>query len=285
MDSITVQSPAKLNLSLNLIPPRDSNGFFRVLFLNTAVTLYDTVRISRTEEKRIRIDETEIEHSENIARKAARLMLDRFDPPSGVSITIEKNIPLRAGLGGGSADAAAVINGMDTLFGLEMEPSEKLEIARRLGMDVCYCVIGGLCRVEGKGDRVQSTGFTLPALDLLVATPAERKPSTGWAYSLIDDRYTGLALEKFDLLLDAVSRSDKRGISFNLHNDFERPVSARYPWLGDIADAMKQHGAIKTLLAGSGLSLIGVFETRDEARLASERLFSDDLFCAAVRTL
>ena len=285
MDSITVQSPAKLNLSLNLIPPRDSNGFFRVLFLNTAVTLYDTVRISRTEEKTVRIDETEIEHSENIARTAARLILDRFDPPSGVSITIEKNIPLRAGLGGGSADAAAVINGMDTLFGLEMEPSEKLEIARRLGMDVCYCVIGGLCRVEGTGERVQNTGFTLPALDLLVATPAERKPSTEWAYSLIDDRYTGLALGKFDLLLDAVSRSDKRGIAFNLHNDFERPVSACYPWLGQIAERMRRLGARKTLLAGSGLSLIGVFETRDEARLASERLFSADLFCAAVRTL
>ena len=103
MDSITLLSPAKLNLSLNLIPPRDANGFFRVLFLNTGVTLYDTVRISKTEEKTVRSDETDIDHSENIACRAARLMLDRFDPPSGVCITVEKHIPLRAGLGGGES--------------------------------------------------------------------------------------------------------------------------------------------------------------------------------------
>jgi 4-diphosphocytidyl-2-C-methyl-D-erythritol kinase len=285
MDSITLPSPAKLNLSLNLIPPRDKNGFFRVLFLNTGVTLYDTVRISKTEEKTVRIDETGIDRSENIAFKAARLMLARFNPPSGVRITVKKTIPLRAGLGGGSADAAAVINGMDRLFGLEMEPEQKLDIARRLGMDVCYCVTGGLCRVEGFGEKVQKTSLLLPPLDLLIATPAEKKPSTAWAYSLSAARHTGLFLPKFDLLLDAISRGDWRGIVNNLHNDFELPVSARYPWLGDIKDSMRRRGAQKTLLAGSGLSLFGVFETPEDARRASESLCSKGLFCVAARTL
>ncbi|MBN2324178.1 MAG: 4-(cytidine 5'-diphospho)-2-C-methyl-D-erythritol kinase [Spirochaetes bacterium] len=285
MDSITLLSPAKLNLSLNLIPPRDENGYFRVLFLNTGVTLYDTVRISRIREKTALIDETRIDRSENIALKAARLILDRFDPPAGVRLTVEKTIPLRAGLGGGSTDAASVINGMDTLFGLEMDRGAKLEIASLLGMDVCYCVTGGLCRVEGTGEKVRKTNLTLPTLDLLVATPREKKPSTAWAYSLIDERHAGRSLPKFDLLLDAVSRGDKRGIARNLHNDFDRPVSARYPWLRDIADRMRRQGAQRTMLAGSGLSLFGVFETSKDALRASERLRSKDLFCRAVRTL
>ena len=100
MKNIVITSPAKLNLSLNLLPRRGEKGYFNVLFLNTQVTLADTVRISKTGEKTVRINEKEIDSASNIAYRAALLMFDRYDLGCGVFVDIEKNIPLRAGLGG-----------------------------------------------------------------------------------------------------------------------------------------------------------------------------------------
>ena len=285
MKKIVMQSPAKLNLSLNLLPDRGKMGYYRVLFLNTQIALYDTVRISMTAQKTVRINEIKIDNASNIAYRAARLMLDRYSLPYGVMVEVEKRIPLRAGLGGGSSDAASVINGIDRLFGLELTGEEKLSLAGQLGMDVCYCVIGGLCRIEGIGDVVERTGCRLPEIDILIATPKVRKPSTSWAYSILDEHRIGRSTEKFALLLDGIARRDLEAIARNLHNDFERPMAFHYPLIESVAGRMRRQGSLATLLAGSGLSVFGIFQTADAARRAAKALESEDLQCFPTRTL
>jgi 4-diphosphocytidyl-2-C-methyl-D-erythritol kinase len=285
MNTITLNSPAKLNLSLNLLPHRGEKGYYRVLFLNTQITLFDTVHVSKTGEKTVRINNREIDTGENIAYRAARLMIDRYNLTCGVTVNIEKRIPLRSGLGGGSSDAASVINGIDRIFELGLDDGEKLSLARKLGMDVCYCVIGGLCRIEGIGDLVQRVESGLPTLNILIATPNRRKPSTSWAYSILDEQQIGRAVEKFDRLLDGIRRQNMEQIVRNLHNDFECPVIAHYPWLETVATAMKNQGACKTLLAGSGLSIFGIYDTANAARKAAQTLESEELDCFPAETI
>jgi len=147
MENTILTAYAKINLSLNLFPQRGEGGYYRVRFLNTQVSLSDTVIISKTPDKSILINEPRIDERENIAYRAAKLMFAHFDLPGGVSIAIKKHIPLKAGLGGGSCDAGAVINGIVNLFGLDISISEKLILVKELGMDVCYCAVGGLCKV------------------------------------------------------------------------------------------------------------------------------------------
>lgn len=285
MKNIVITSPAKLNLSLNLLPRRGEKGYFNVLFLNTQMTLADTVRISKTGEKTVRINEKEIDSASNIAYRTARLMFDRYDLRCGVCVDIEKKIPLRAGLGGGSSDAASVINGIDLLFDLDLTREEKLSLARQLGMDVYYCVIGGLCRIEGIGDIVQRVESKLPALDILIATPRQRKPSTAWAYSIVDERRIGRETERFDLLLEGIAHQDTEAVARNLHNDFERPVAAHYPFVETVKSEMNRQGARATLLAGSGLSVFGIFETAEAVLRAAKALESPHLMCFPARTI
>ena len=163
MGNTILTAYAKINLSLNVLPRRGEEGYYEVRFVNTQVTLGDRVRISDSAFPGIHMDQLLVDSSENIALRAAHLVCERRGITAGIDIDIEKRIPLRAGLGGGSADAASVINGLESRFGLCMQDREKNEIARRLGMDVCYCVQGGLCTVAGVGEieeiarRVQDT--------------------------------------------------------------------------------------------------------------------------------
>jgi len=259
MENTILTAYAKINLSLNLFPQRGEGGYYRVRFLNTQVSLSDTVIISKTPDKSILINEPRIDERENIAYRAAKLMFAHFDLPGGVSIAIKKHIPLKAGLGGGSCDAGAVINGIVNLFGLDISISEKLILVKELGMDVCYCAVGGLCKVEGTGHVVKKLPLKLPRINLLISTPRTRKTSTEWAYSIVDEREIGKNIEKLDSLIEGIKNQDVERIASSLHNDFEHPVKSHYPIIDTIKQRMLSNGALNSILAGSGLSVFGIF--------------------------
>jgi 4-diphosphocytidyl-2-C-methyl-D-erythritol kinase len=279
------QAHAKLNLSLNLLPERGDRGYFKVRFLNIQVALSDVVNIETSRTPGIHAKYPVVDGPENIALRAAEAVVKGYGIEDGVEIDIEKHIPLRAGLGGGSADAAAVINGMNSLFHLGLGPAEKVGIALNLGMDVCYCVVGGLCRVGGIGERVEPVSHPMPTLDLVIATPGQQKPSTAWAYSLLRDEEVGAHLDRYEQLLRAIEERDPGSIAAHLHNDFEAPISSRYPVVGEIRKAMLDAGASGALLAGSGLSVFGVFQTREDAEGAHRRLTERGISCIVTHSL
>ena len=274
---------AKINLSLNIFPERGPRGYYKVRFVNTSISLHDKVKIKKTKTLGIKIDEPTIEESENLAGRAARLMFETFELGGGLEISIEKRIPSRAGLGGGSSDAAAVINGIIELYGLSVSIDERIKLASGLGMDVCYCIVGGLCVVEGIGDMVKRLPWNPPTLDLLIATPEEKKPSTEWAYSILEEDGLGREYSRLEALLEGLRQSDTRSIAENLYNDFEKFVFNHYPVAADLKRRMLELGAINSILAGSGLSVFGVFKEphiREQARMA---LRQEGFWCETAR--
>ncbi len=212
-------------------------------------------------------------------------MKERYQLQRGITIDIEKNIPLTAGLGGGSSDAAAVINGMDKLFHLHISPDEKIAIGAELGMDVCYCVIGGLCRVGGIGNDIQKLSYGVPGLNLLIATPKEKKTSTSWAYSILEEKEIGRNLHKYDELLRGIRVGSAEIVGRNLHNDFELPVERYFPVTKLIKSLMLDHGALGAALAGSGLSVFGIFDSAAKAVQAQKLLQKRDINCIVTKMI
>ncbi|HHE04891.1 MAG TPA: 4-(cytidine 5'-diphospho)-2-C-methyl-D-erythritol kinase, partial [candidate division WOR-3 bacterium] len=165
MGILFFKAKAKINLNLHLLPELSDKGYYPVKFLNSQLDIYDRVRIAINDKKKINLSLLcenkamnspvfKIEEGENIAYRVAELIKNEYGIKSGIDIEIKKNIPIKAGLGGGSCDAAAVINGMDKLFSLNLSISQKIKLAEKLGMDVCYCVVGGLCLVGGIGNII-----------------------------------------------------------------------------------------------------------------------------------
>jgi 4-diphosphocytidyl-2-C-methyl-D-erythritol kinase len=144
MNSLIIKAPAKINLSLDVLRKRE-DGFHEVEMVMQTIALYDFLELSETEQG------VELEcslkwlpcDSSNLAYKAAQLMIDTFSINKGVKIRLEKNIPVAAGLAGGSTDAAAVLKGMNRLFGLGLDNIGLAELGKRLGADVPYCINGG----------------------------------------------------------------------------------------------------------------------------------------------
>jgi 4-diphosphocytidyl-2-C-methyl-D-erythritol kinase len=285
MEDISLKAHAKLNLSLNILPELGEGGYFRVRFLNTGISIFDSVTIRRFDRQVVRINEMRIDNEENIAYKAAKLMFDKYDLPGGVSIDITKSIPARAGLGSGSTDAAAVINGLSVLFGLRIGDDDRLALARKIGMDVCYCVTGGLCEIGGVGETVNKLSLKPPDLHLLIATPPVKKPSTSWAYSTIKSGETGKCTEKMDNLIRAIREKNPYKIASNIHNDFEKPVQRDYPVTGDLKKLMIKNGAMNALLAGSGLSVFGIFKEEKDIIASKLELEKNNIECCIARTV
>jgi 4-diphosphocytidyl-2-C-methyl-D-erythritol kinase len=287
MENTIFPAHAKLNLSLNLLPRRGLRNYYTVRFINAQLDLHDLVAIEvNGRGGRVTIETSgEDPGPENIAARAAEILLRRYHIDRSVRISIDKRIPVRAGLGGGSSDAAAVINGLTAMLGLPLSPVQKNRIAQELGMDVCYCVTGGLCRIGGVGEIVERLPLDPPSLEVLLAVPEETKPSTAWAYSIVDDGAIGRELTRMDALFEGLKRRDPALVASGLHNDFEAPVGRVYPVVGRIKETLLSYGAAGALLAGSGLTVFGIFTDRHRRQAARAELEGRGIGCIETVTV
>jgi 4-diphosphocytidyl-2-C-methyl-D-erythritol kinase len=283
MDYTIFKAFAKLNLSLNILPYREQNGYYQIRFINAQLMLHDTIKVTLSRDGMVHINASSIDGEGNIAYLAAKLLLSHFGIRRGITLDIEKSIPIRAGLGGGSSDAAAVLNGLVQLFGLTISRNELIGIAKNLGMDTCYCVIGGLCKVGPTGENVEQLPYRLPPMDILIATPPVQKPSTAWAYSILNEAEIGKQMAKYENLLRSLESGSIDGIAENLHNDFELPIQRYYPVTQLIRERMLKSGAITAHLAGSGLSVFGIFTDREALQRAQMSLETEHFKCISTR--
>ncbi len=285
MDYTIFKAFAKLNLSLNVLPHREHNGYFHIRFINTQLYLHDTIRLAPSNDGLVYISDSAVDGERNLAYRAAKLLISRYNLQKGVFIDIEKRIPLKAGLGGGSSDAAAVLNGLVQLFGLDISREELVGLAKNLGMDACYCIFGGLCTVGPTGDQVEQLPYRLPPLDILISTPSAQKPSTAWAYSILNEREIGKQLQKYESLINSIERGNIDAIAENLHNDFELPVQRHYPITKFIRERMLECGAVAAHLAGSGLSVYGIFTDKETLQRAKRTIEIDRINCFITQNL
>lgn len=273
--TLTLKALAKINLGLDVLGRRD-NGYHDVRMVMQTIYLYDNVTLTRTEEPGIQV-ETNLSYlpvdGNNIAYKAAKLLIDEFGIQEGVHIKLEKRIPVAAGMAGGSSNAAAVLVGMNRMFDLGLSQSQLMERGVALGADVPYCVMRGTALAEGIGEELSSLP-PMPKCYILVAKPAI-SVSTKWVYETLDAKEI-VEHPNIDGLLQGLKEQDLSKVASSMGNVLESVTIERYPIIETIKDAMKEAGALNAMMSGSGPTVFGIFDNRKVAKEAWYKLRNMD---------
>ena len=273
--TLTLKALAKINLGLDVLGRRD-NGYHDVRMVMQTIYLYDNVTLTRTEEPGIQV-ETNLSYlpvdGNNIAYKAAKLLIDEFGIQEGVHIKLEKRIPVAAGMAGGSSNAAAVLVGMNRMFDLGLSQSQLMERGVALGADVPYCVMRGTALAEGIGEELSSLP-PMPKCYILVAKPAI-SVSTKWVYETLDAKEI-VEHPDIDGLLQGLKEQDLSKVASSMGNVLESVTIEKYPIIETIKDAMKEAGALNAMMSGSGPTVFGIFDNRKVAKEAWYKLRNMD---------
>lgn len=264
-----IETRAKINWTLDITGVREDGYHFMDMLMQPVslcdyVTLLDSdkIELRMTGSPRIRADES------NIAMKAAVLLKEKANASKGASITVEKHIPVGAGMGGGSADAAAVLKGLNRLWQLHLSDDDLAEIAIQIGSDVPFCLKGGLARTKGIGERIEHI-YCKNLYWLVVIQPCRglstKEIFTGWT-----DR--GPNPPKNDLAQAVLENGSIRELSGCLGNVLQ-PVSERIcPDIHEAIRCLKEQGALTSLMTGSGSAVYGIFVNAVSARNAASVL-------------
>jgi 4-diphosphocytidyl-2-C-methyl-D-erythritol kinase len=257
---VKVIAPAKINLGLSVLGKRD-DGYHEIRTLFQAVSLYDELEL-RPAPSGIELvceGENVPPDQENIVWKAARLFLSLLDSAQGVHILLRKNIPVAAGLGGGSSDAAAVLKGLSRLFSISLPNQELLEMGKQLGADVPFFLFGNSALGEGIGANLTSTP-PLPNSWIVIINPGF-PVSTKWVFT-----HASLLLTKKSDHINMVKlflvENDLLRIGYYLHNDLEAVVVKKYPIINELKNRLLSAGAVGAVMSGSGASVFGIFADR-----------------------
>ena len=276
---LKINADAKINLGLDVLGRRE-DGYHDVRMIMQALDYGDTITL----EKRPGHDITlECDHPEisggddNLALKAARQFEKEFNSrfsdefkgwDFGMHIRLRKRIPLSAGLGGGSADAAAVIKGMNALFETGLSKEALMNIGATVGSDVPFCIMGRTALAEGRGEKLTPIP-DFPRCYVLVVKP-DISISTGEAYDSLDS-IKDLFHPDIDALEAGIMKREAPGSLVRyMGNTFEKPVTEKYPVIGEIKDKMERAGALKAMMSGSGPSVFGLFEDEGKMRDAKD---------------
>ena len=266
---ITLSAFGKVNLLLDVGKTRP-DGFHEVSMLMQEVGISDEVSIVSSESREITLtcDIPQLSGQKNIAWRAASLLQEKFGLP-GVDIRIRKRIPLEAGMGGGSTDAAAVIDGMNELFRLGLSLAEKEELGARLGSDIPFFFSGGTCFCTGRGEIVEKFP-DLPEIAIVLLKP-NFGISTPWAYHMFDEETAHPPVDPA-VVRKAVEEGDVRKVGALMQNHLEKAALLTYPVLSQMKEDLLKDGAFASMMTGSGPTVFGLFEGETEAASAAEEL-------------
>jgi 4-diphosphocytidyl-2-C-methyl-D-erythritol kinase len=268
-----IRAPAKVNLSLRVVGKR-RDGYHLIDTIMAPVSLYDEITIARGKpgaKLTVTCDDPAIPSGKNnLAYKAAALILGNEAARRPVSIHIKKRIPAGAGLGGGSSDAAASLIGVNRLLRLRKSPDELMKIGAQIGADVPFFILGRPARARGIGEQLTPLKTRQP-LWLVIIYPGFQV-STAWAYHSLDFKLTKNSGKT------SLNRHvwPLRGRAMELVNDLEKPVLRRYPKVARLKQRLAEEGAVGTLMSGSGSSVFGIFSSGDKAKKAFLRLERED---------
>ena len=270
---LKLKAYGKINLGLDVVRRRE-DGYHEVRMVMQTVGIYDTIDLVRIPQKTIKV-ETNLYYlpndSNNLVYKAAKLLMDEFGIQEGVSIKLQKFIPVAAGMAGGSSDAAAVLFGVNKMFRLGLTMSQLMERGVKIGADVPYCLMRGTALAEGIGEKLTRLP-SVPQCQVLIAKPPVNV-STKYVYDNL--HANDLRAEEhpdIDGMVEAIRSSDLHGIVKRFGNILERVTLKEYPVIGEIKDKMKKLGAMGTLMSGSGPTVFGLFENPQLAANAYEEL-------------
>lgn len=265
MRNIIVKAQAKINLSLDVLRKRQ-DGYHDVKMIMQLINLHDIVELTKIS-KGIKVvcrNSYIPEGKGNIAYKAAAVLKEMFGF-EGVKIYIDKMIPVAAGLGGGSADAAAVLYGINKLFSLGLSEEELMKIGKSIGADVPFCIKGGTAIAEGIGDIITPVK-PLPKVFIVLVKP-NFGVSTPWVYQNLD--LTGIKRRPdTEKLISYIEAGDIKNVAENMVNVLEEVTVERYPEIENIKRSLMEHGALGSMMSGSGPTVFGIFDSQEKAEHA-----------------
>lgn len=267
---VSVEANAKINLTLDILGARP-DGYHEVEMVMQSVRLFDMIHIKKqTKGISLRVDTTALSADEtNLAWQAARIFMDVYKIQSGVSISVEKRIPIAAGLAGGSTDAAGVLIGMNQLFETGLSGKALCELGERIGSDVPFCVEGGTMLATGRGEILRRLP-DLPTLYVVLAKPPI-SVSTAWAYNTYD-RIGAVNHPDTKAMLAALSEGNVEKVAFELVNVLEEVTMREHPIIGEFRRVLMESGAMASLMSGSGPTIFGLTKSREKAEKAAQSL-------------
>ncbi len=278
-NSILIDAPAKINLFLQVLNRR-KDGFHNINSLFQAVSLFDRLKFQITPESGVSLkivnNKSLSTGSDNLIVRAYHLIAERFDISSGLKIELTKNIPVAAGLAGGSTDGAATIYACNQLFKLGLSSDQMADLGAELGSDLPFFFGSGQSLVRGRGEMVEKV--EIPADYHLVLVNPGVAISTAEAYVRLKRDLT-FSKEPFNLARCATVIELVKSLN-NYGNDFEQVCLGQYPELGRVMGELLNHGALLARMSGSGPTLFGIFDKAPDIAQLKNRFSGDWHFCA-----
>lgn len=276
MDKIKLKALGKINLGLDVLGRRP-NGYHDVRMVMQTVYLYDQILLEKTDKEGISL-ETNLFYlpvnENNLAYRAAKMLIDEFAMKEGVHISLEKHIPVAAGMAGGSSNAAAVLYGMNRLFQLGLTDQELMDRSVQLGADVPYCIMRGTVLAEGIGEKLTPLP-AMPKCHVLLAKPPI-SVSTQKVYEKLDAQEVTKHPD-IDGILLGLQTGDLKKITSSMGNVLENVTITEYPQIERIKDVMKEEGALNAMMSGSGPTVFGIYDDKMLARRAAARIREEQL--------
>ena len=269
MDKIQLKALAKINLGLDVLRRRE-DGYHEVKMIMQTIGLHDDLEIRKTKTPGIQV-KTNLYYlptnENNLVYKAAKLLMDEFQIQDGVSIQLKKRIPVAAGMAGGSSDGAAVLWGINQMYGLGLSMQALMERGVRLGADVPYCIQRGTALAEGIGEKL-SVLPPMPKCTILIAKPGI-SVSTKFVYENL--HANDLKPEQHpdvDSMIEAMRQKDLGLLCSRMGNVLETVTIPAYPVINEIKRTMMDNGAIGSMMSGSGPTVFGFFDSPAAAKQA-----------------
>ena len=269
MDKIQLKALAKINLGLDVLRRRE-DGYHEVKMIMQTIGLHDDLEIRKTKTPGIQV-KTNLYYlptnENNLVYKAAKLLMDEFQIQDGVSIQLKKRIPVAAGMAGGSSDGAAVLWGINQMYGLGLSMQALMERGVRLGADVPYCIQRGTALAEGIGEKL-SVLPPMPKCTILIAKPGI-SVSTKFVYENL--HANDLKPEQHpdvDSMIEAMRQKDLGLLCTRMGNVLETVTIPAYPVINEIKRTMMDNGAIGSMMSGSGPTVFGIFDSPAAAKQA-----------------
>lgn len=283
---LTLKAPAKINWFLKVYGLRD-DGFHEIDSLIQKITLHDVLTFSPSADLILETD-SQIPQEENLVYKAAMVIKTKYGIDKGAYIHLDKKIPMAAGLGGGSSDAAAALFGLSQMWSIDCSINELCVLAEQLGSDVPFFLHGSLSLVYGRGEKVRSLK-ALKKLNILlvkppvtVSTARVYKKFSEWIFSGNDVYSSGQNIVSLELtkkvekdnniehFIRNIENLEFGSVSDAALNDLESVTVKEFPIIDEIKEKLRNEGALFSSMSGSGPTVFGVFETLEKARKASE---------------
>ena len=271
MNKIELKALGKINLGLDVLGRRE-NGYHDVRMVMQTLYLYDQITITKKEilgiELKTNLFYLPVDEN-NLAYRAAKLLMDEFGIEEGVSIYLDKHIPVAAGMAGGSSNAAAVLFGINRMFDLGLSQQELMDRGVTLGADVPYCIMRGTVLAEGIGEILTPLP-ALPKCYVLIA-----KPPISVSTKLVYEKLDSHEIEDhpdIDGILAGLEAQDIEKVAACMGNVLEKVTIEEYPVIEDIKNVMKEEGALNAMMSGSGPTVFGIFDNKHLARKAADKI-------------